>query len=233
MINVCIVEDEKQSAEKLEELIYRYGLEHDCGFAVTVFDRAERLSDDVVKKFDILFMDIELGSEDGMSASKRIRVRNKDVVIIFVTNVARMAVDGYKIGVLDYIVKPVEKYPLFSALERALIRIARKTDVCVLVDTQGGDVCLRSREITYVEVFGHYLVYHVGRERIKEWAPLNKAESLLSPCGFVRCNKSYLVNLRYVTAADSEFATVAGVKLKIGRTYFKRFLYELNAYLGK
>ena len=65
-------------------------------------------------RFDVILLDIEMKYLDGMDTAARIRKLDEDVLIIFITNLARFAVRGYEVDALDFVVKPVS-YPAFSA----------------------------------------------------------------------------------------------------------------------
>lgn len=74
-------------------------------------------------RYDIVFMDIQLPDMDGMTASRRLRALDRDVILIFVTNMANYAVSGYEVDALDFIVKPVSYFPFTVKPERALGRL--------------------------------------------------------------------------------------------------------------
>lgn len=231
MINVGIIEDEIKAATHLKELIELFGKEKEISFAVTVFGSAEQY-EARAGKFDVLFIDIELPGANGMDTARRIRTGDENVIIVFVTNISRMAIEGYGVGAIDYILKPATKAALFSAMSSVMRALDRKRDVRIIVNTPTGETYLSASEIVYVEVFGHSLVYHTGSGDVTEWAALSKPEKVLSGYGFVRCNKSYLVNLRYVTGVSGDEVTVAGVRLKIGKMKSKGFLDVLNKYMN-
>ena len=222
MINVGIIEDDELAAARLAEMLELYGSEKNVALSLNRFVGAESVIGNHAGNFDVLFIDIELSGIDGMSAAKEIRKSDEKVVIVFVTNVARLAVEGYSVGALDYIVKPVNKTRLFSAMNSVMKKLERLRSVKISVSTAGGAVFL-----------GHCLVYHTGTEKITEWAPLSRAEKILSDYGFERCGKSHLVNLRYVTGINGDEVTVAGDTIKIGRSKSKSFLAALNDYINR
>ncbi len=232
MINVSVIEDEGEASAALCKLIEEYGAERNQTFAVTVYGSADKFLSACRGGCDIIFADIEMPGTDGMTAMEQVRLRDGNAVIIFVTGIARLAAQGYAIGALDYIIKPVTAAQLRVALDNALRVLARRRRVRVCVNTSDGEVYLNSSEITYIEVFGHFLVYHTGGDDVTEWATLGKPERLLSDCGFARCSKSYLVNLKYVDGVSGDEVSVAGNRLKIGRTRYKAFMSALNEYLG-
>lgn len=232
MLNIGIVEDNKEIAAELQRAITDYGREKACAFAFSTFYSSEDMLDSK-KNFDVLFLDIELPGIDGMSAAQKIRETDKDVIIIFVTNVQRLVVKGYSVGAFDYLIKPINIKLLNMALDRTLTALSRRRTIKIQVNTSTGVVFLDSSEIAYVEVLGHNLIYHTGTGEVSEWASLNKPETTFKDGDFVRCNKCYLVNLKYVDGIDGKFVVVAGDKLKISQSKYKTFMDALNKYLSK
>lgn len=60
-------------------------------------------------KYDIVFLDIEMNKVSGIELSNKIREKNKIVDIVFVTGIFKYALHGYKVGALQYLIKPVKK----------------------------------------------------------------------------------------------------------------------------
>ena len=232
MINVTVIEDEKQTADAIISLIEKYGKVRGQAFLVSYYANADEFLRTYRGGCDIFFSDIEMPGTDGITAMTRLRGQDSDAIIIFLTAIARLAVQGYAVSPIDYILKPVEEVPLFSALDNAVRILDRRRCVRVCVHTSDGEVYINSSEITYIEVFGHFLVYHTGSENVTEWATLGKPEKVLTGCGFVRCSKSFLVNLKYVEDVSDGEVCVAGDRLKIGKTRYKSFMSALNEYLG-
>ncbi len=63
-------------------------------------------------------MDIQMNYMDGMQTAQWIRERDKTVIIIFITNLAQFALEGYKVDALDYILKPVQYLPFSRRCRR-------------------------------------------------------------------------------------------------------------------
>ena len=144
MINVGIIEDDELAAARLAEMLELYGREKNAALSLNRFVGAESVIGNHSGNFDVLFIDIELSGIDGISAAKEIRKSDEKVIIVFVTNVARFAVEGYSVGALDYIVKPVNKTRLFSAMNSVMKKLERLRSVKIAVSTAGGAVFLDS-----------------------------------------------------------------------------------------
>lgn len=233
MIKVCIVEDDSAEQERLRKFLKLYGEANGCEFVISAYTQAEPFIENYSCDFDIIFFDIELPGTDGMSAAKKIRERDDRVVLIFVTNVARLAIDGYSVQALDYIIKPIEKYPFFATMDRARRKISEYRNAVIDVHTATGTVLLKSEEILYIEAFGHKLVYHTEGNDIFEWAALSKPEKIFEGKGFARCHKCYLVNLRYVKNFTGSEVTVGNRVLKVSYNRAKEFSRILNEYFCK
>lgn len=231
VINVCIVEDQTEEAKRLEEHLTLFGEQANAEFAVSRYDSGEAmLGQYAPRKFDIVFLDIMLPGMTGMEIARELRRRDERDIIIFVTNEQSLAVEGYAVDALDYIVKPVKKYAFFATMERVLRHLGRSASIHIKVDTAEGPRFLDAAEITYVEVFNHTLVYHTGTQEFQEWASLKKAEEMLGQYGFERCNSNHLVNLRFVKAVMGEELIVAGKRVKLTRSRRQAFLRRLNEF---
>ena len=112
MIAVAIVEDEESASKQLTEYINRYGKEQGEQFQVSLFSNVGSFLEPY-KKVDIVFMDIIMPGLNGMDGARQMREIDPETKIVFVTNMAQYAVQGYEVDALDFVVKPVN-YKDFS-----------------------------------------------------------------------------------------------------------------------
>ena len=125
MINIAIIEDNAADANLLRSYIDRYFAETDKSYKVEVFSDGFNFLSNYSGKCNIAFFDIEMPHIDGMQVARRLRAVDSEVSIIFVTNMAKYAINGYEVSALDFIIKPVE-YFLFHAKMDKAVRIQRK-----------------------------------------------------------------------------------------------------------
>ena len=119
MIRIALVEDEAEVRAQLQGYVQRHTRQYGTEFAVTEFADGMELLDDYRPVYDILFLDVEMKHLDGMETARRVRELDKDVIIVFITNMAQYAIGGYAVGALDYVLKPVP-YFAFSPPRTAL-----------------------------------------------------------------------------------------------------------------
>ena len=232
MLRCAIVEDSPRELEHLKECLARYSAERDIPLETTVFGDAASFLEHYRADYDIVFMDIELPGINGMEAARRLREIDRQVILIFVTNMAQFAVKGYEVDALDYIIKPAQYGPLSIKLDRAAQRW-RAAAESVMVALPTGTQRLLLWEIYYIEVQGHKLTYHTEKGQLPGTGTLQDAEQRLHGKGFLRCNKCYLVNQKHIqTVTGSDVVLSNGEKLQISRLRKQDFREELARSMG-
>ena len=104
-IRAIIIEDEKPAIEELKYVLSKYNFLNIVDVAMT-----GNAGYELVKKLqpEVVFMDINMPIESGISVSKRIKEFNKDINIIFITAYEQYALEAFEIDALDYILKPFD-----------------------------------------------------------------------------------------------------------------------------
>ncbi len=177
-------------------------------------------------------MDIEMPGMDGMAAARKLRERDEDMCLIFVTKLFQYAIEGYSVRAMDFLVKPVTPEKLAPKLERALQTIDRRRRTRIAVQAGEMTKWLDTAEILYVEVMNHTLYYHMKEESFSAYGTIKESEQKLAPLGFARCSNSFLVNLRYVDAISGSEVLIGGDRLPIGRTKRREFLQRMAEFAG-
>lgn len=162
MIRVGLVDDDRGHTQLLRSYLTQYGQEADIRFQVAEFFDGLSFLEDYDGQLDIVFLDIEMPQMDGMTAAKLIRKRDSALAIVFITNIAQYAVQGYEVDAIDFMVKPVGYFNFARKLERALGYLRRRTQRTILLSSEDGVVRLSASDVWYVEKDRDHLVYHTG-----------------------------------------------------------------------
>lgn len=232
--SVAIVEDDIETQIRIKEMLFRFGKENHLPCQVDVYSNGMAFVSSFRSQYDVVFMDIEMPLLSGMEASKEIRKKDNDVLIVFVTNLAQFAVEGYAVQAFDFVLKPLN-YPNFSM---KLLRIVNelnhhKDTGSVLIKTREFTNRIRVSSITYLDVRDHYVLFHLhDGKTVEVRASLSYWEEKLLPYHFIRCNSYTLVNLRYVTDIKGDDIMVHDEVLHFSRNKRTDFLKALSQYIG-
>ena len=126
MIRIGIVDDEKQERDQLKQALARFGAENGTELNVQEFDCAAVYLAAQDRDFDILYLDIDMPQMSGMELAEKIRETDQDVILIFCTNLQQFALNGYSVGALGFIVKPIQWYSFHMYLTRALKALQKR-----------------------------------------------------------------------------------------------------------
>lgn len=234
MVKIAIVEDDSAAAKLLASYLDRFAREHDTAFEVSTYQDAVSFLDPYRPCFDVVFMDIELPHMNGMDAARRLRELDRQIVLVFVTNMAQYAVKGYEVDALDFIVKPVA-YPDFAfKMKRVLnaLKVSRERQIAIPLARKG--MCRVSvSKLLYVEVANHKLRYHFADQILESGGALSKVEHELRTWNFLRCNSCYLVNPQYIEWVRGYTVKVGDDELQISHPKRKEFIKGLTEWLAK
>ncbi len=233
MIQIAIVEDDKNYANSLKKYILRFEQEQNTRFSIEWFEDGEDIAIEYKGHYDIILMDIEMQFMDGMSAAKKIREVDEEVIIMFITNSPQYAMQGYAVDALDYILKPINYFAFSERLTRAISRIKNHEETYITLNYRGGVQKIKVSDLYYVEIQDHDLIYHTKDGNLVIRGTMREAEEALREESFFRCNKAFLVNLYYVDGFEEGDALVAGERLLVSRSKKKEFLDALNNYMNE
>lgn len=233
MINIAIVEDEASAAKILQSILDTYASENGVSFRITFFTDAVSFLTNYKKGYDIVFMDVELPMLNGMDAAFKLREFDKQIIIIFVTNMTQFAVRGYEVDALYYIVKPINYQNTAYKLKRALSILSANHGAEVTLRQANGLIRLSTQSLMYVEIISHKLVYHTETETHTAYGSLSEVENDLRSHHFFRCNSCYLVNAHYISSISGLMVKLLnGEQLKISHPKKKQFMMDIANWLG-
>lgn len=232
-MTIAIVDDELSEAITLKAMTEEaLALQRETA-DIRVFCDAEAFVRGYAGQTDLILLDIQMPGIDGMTCAERIRERDANVLLIFVTSMIQYAVQGYRVDAMDYIVKPVTPPLLEHALSRALRRLRRQAPHMLTVKAADGLRSLPVESILYAEAVNHRVVLHTETEAIPCAQTLLSLEETLLQNGFFRCHSAFVVSLSRVERVSGNDLFVAGKALPISKHRRKDFMQALSAQWGK
>ena len=193
----AIVDDNKLDIENVKNRVKEWGECKGIGTTFLEFDSAEAFlfSYEEVKNYDVLLLDIEMKDMDGVEMAKRIRKVDSDVVIIFITGYSDYILDGYDVGALNYLMKPLDTEKLFRVLDIAITKIDSNSK-SIYISTSEESCRIQLNSISYIDVDRNYIMIHADKiYRVKR--TLASIEEELDE-RFLRIGRSALINIEKV-----------------------------------
>ena len=138
-MRAAVCEDVLEEAQWLSDMIYKWYADKGIEGEVSIFEDAARFlfaREDY--SFDVLFLDIRMPGENGVSLAKHLRRIGDDMPIIFVTGEREYILEGYEVEALHYLIKPVQEKKIFECLERVYRNAAQQEAHVILT----GDMCV-------------------------------------------------------------------------------------------
>ena len=182
------------------------------------------------RKYDMVFLDIEMPGMNGFQTAKVLKERQPDITIIFLTSHTELAMEGYEVQAFRFLEKPVKAEKLYAAL-RAYDEMARK-ERRIRITTDGMDRYLKCQDIFCIKSENVYLQLVTAGEEF--WIRRKKKEFLaeLPQDMFVEVHRSYIVNMRHVTGFDGKEIVMAdGKRIPVSRANRELFKQEMMQYM--
>ena len=200
-MRIAICEDEKVVLDFESSLVSQWAAGACCPLQLDTYVSAEQFLFESEDKapYDVLIFDIQMKNMNGMELAKKLRGRGCDAVIIFITGVPDYAIEGYEVGAVRYILKPVKAEVLNGLLDSVCAERQKKSEDYFVLG-QGADIeKISFDKIIYIEANGHY-VHLKGTDLEREWkAGFSDTAGAFEGRGFFCLRRGLLVNLKHVS----------------------------------
>lgn len=226
MFNFVVCDDNSaildRICEMLESIFVKHDIEATIGFKTN--DAAKILSYIENNSVNVFILDIELNSNmSGMDLAKRLREKNKSAYIIFLTGHLEYMLVAYKVKTFDFLPKPIT----FERLEETILRLIddASNSPKKYIRLGNKNTIIDQDNVYYIQKDGMKLIFHTESRAYEIYSSFNKIQSCL-PGNFVRCHKSYIVNIDKVTDINPSNTIIFDEKKScyIGPKYKNNFL---------
>ena len=232
MLLVSIIDPSKEDVTHLSALIERYFRRSGTAYVQRVYQSGMEFVRSA-ENSDIVFLETNLEKLDGLETARIIRKLGNEAQLIFIARGAEMAIHGYSVDALDYLLKPVEPAAVERALDKAVHRLSSRSCAYLALKLPNGTASISTNDITYVEVFDHNLVYHTTGGDYTVRGRLGDVYEQLDHDYFLACNRSFIVNLRYVTEICTDHVILNGTKISVSKSHRKEIQSRFSAFMDK
>ena len=180
--------------------------------------------------YEILITDIDMGELNGIELAEHINKINPFCIIIFLSNYIHYATKVYDVNHIYFVLKTEANVRLPKAIDKAMSIYHKQKSSYLTISYQNVNYLIPHGDISYIESLGRYLYIHTNKEVYKSIKTLKTVADELSSV-FVRCHKSFIVNLDYVfSVTRSNCILKTKENIPISTTYSKSFLSSYRKY---
>lgn len=197
MYRFAICDDNEADLALVHSLVEEWALATGNGADIEDYSSAEHFlfAYEEKRDVDVLLLDIEMEGMSGMELARKIRQKDRQIQLIFITGYMEYFSDGYDVEALHYLLKPVNREKFMQVMERAKQRLKTREKMLNLI-LPSEIVRIPLYEIRYLEVQRNYVTIH-AKENYSVKRTLNDLEKELDE-SFFRTGRSFIVNLRYI-----------------------------------
>lgn len=213
MMQIALCDDNIDELSNMVRLIDLYRTEKNFSCQYAVFANGFELISALEKgkRFNIYCLDIIMPAFSGIDVAKEIRDFDKIAPIIFFTSSTEFALESYSVKAINYILKPVSKEKIFNTFDEMLEQIKmQQEENAIVVKSNGGIQKMLVSNLTFVEVIGRTVLYHLRSGKVIECSDSfsTVCTNLLKYRCFIKPHRSYLVNMQYVDTIESHQVTL-------------------------
>lgn len=202
MIKVVICDDDFTVLNEIGTLLDKYRAGQEQEITCTAFHSPVELLTEIEKGLrpDILFLDVIMPGEDGISVAKEVRQYDSSVKIIFLTSSTDYAVESYTVQAYFYQIKPIREDSFFRLMDSAVADCETARKCSLILRCKSGITKIRLTKLEYCEIIGRTLLFHMADGTVLESSgSLDElCEKLAGHHNFLRVHRSFLVNMEYI-----------------------------------
>lgn len=226
MISIAICDDESDMLKELEVKLYDFFEARHMEINLFKFSECTSLLECSIC-FDIIFLDIEMKKPeepDGMETARRLRSRDYNGYIIFITVLEEMVFSAFEVQAFDYLVKPLKHENFNRTMTRLLTGIRNNQEASLLIQNGNEHTIIPFSDIIFCEVINRKVFLHLKNNQvISYYEKLENLERKLDG-RFYRCHRSYLLNLNYLISYKQGLAYMkTGESIPVSRLRSEEF----------
>lgn len=234
-MRIAIVDDTASEREALRKRVAGQAARLSLDAAILDYASGPAFLADAGKEhFDLVFLDIYMGSENGVDTAEELRRFDKDCLLVFTTVSRDHALDGFRVRALHYLVKPYKESDLAALFDEIAGRFPIM-DRYIELNAAGGAVRLRFHDILYAEHYQHQVyIYCTDGGQTAARLTFRELTASLADGRFFLCSRGVLVNMEHAEDFDGmDFILKNGKRIPVSRSLARAARTAFGDYLFK
>ncbi|HHD2717070.1 LytTR family DNA-binding domain-containing protein [Clostridium perfringens] len=231
MLSIAICDDEKIPRIILKEMLKNICNKNNIDAIIDEFSSGIELLNIYkrnTKKYSIVFCDIIMKEMNGIELLRKLGELDVFIQAILITGSEEYVFQGYDVGALNYLMKPVSYEKLEKELFRAIKNLNFTSPSRYAININGKTNFIDLSEVLFFEVNNKTITANLEKDSIDFNMKIAKLEEELRSRNFLRCHRSYLVNISHIDSIlQNKIILKNSVEIPVGRVYKK----ELKTFL--
>ena len=231
MIRIAVCDDEKECTFLIRDYLQsinrndlEYYLFNDMHSLIYEYEKGN--------VFDIVFLDIEMDSINGVDGARKIMEYTNKSLIIFTTSFQQYVKEAFYLNAFQYMFKPIEFDDFSYELDRAIDAVKMRNTRYV-INYNYEIVSLECSDILYIEIRHRHLVAKTKNKEYIFNGTIKEEEQKLMGYGFAKTEQSCIVNLSHVKRFDKTTVEMDNGDIKyLSKRLYKSFIGAYNMYLS-
>jgi DNA-binding LytR/AlgR family response regulator len=229
-----IVDDEMPARELLKEYVAKIPNLDLIGVCSNAIDAKLVLAQNNV---DILFLDVQMPDLTGIELLKILPTARPSIILT--TAYEQHAIDGYQLGITDYLLKPIPFERFFQAVIKAISEKTTTPELHmttehavvnehIFLKTGSKIVRVPFQDLFYIEGFREYIKVHTSVHRHIVYQSLSKVLEALPADIFVRVHRSFIINVSKIESIDNNLIKIGNEEIPISKSQRESFMTFIN-----
>lgn len=228
-MRIAVCDDEQIYRIELKTILDKLLVNVD--YDIDTFDDGKDLIASFIREpFDLVFLDIEMPSVDGITLARKLRSLSDKVFIVFLTGHIEYALEGYEVNALRYLTKPVDIEKLKEVMRFVQEKMGSARQIIERED--GEELLIDINDVIYMESMNQNVrIVTVKGEHVIRYN-LSDFEEQLKNDSFFRIHRGYLISLSKVKKLSKNDVIMEGdITLPVSRSNVKALKDALYAYV--
>lgn len=197
-MKIAICEDLASDSAILCAYINNYCRQNCYDSQIVTFETGDALLDAFSPgAFDLVFLDMIMPGLSGAVVAQKIRETDRDCSLVFITTSKDYMAEGFSVQAKGYVIKPLEQEKMDDVMH-ALRHDFEQGSRLIEIPMSGESIMVSIADLFYAEVYDKFAMLHMKRGKLTTRLPLDELEARLGGTPFLRCHRSYIINMNYV-----------------------------------
>ncbi len=230
MFHIAIVDDEKYTCDRLSSIIHKTLFNSTLDYRISMFMSVKDFLENKDDEFELVFLDIIIGEENGVAVSKAMYERGLKSIVVFVTSFDDYMRDAFGLNVYGYVMKEEADEQIPKIIHRVLNDVNKKCYILLKGDM--GSITYCYKDIMYFMIENRKCYIQTMKEQSRVYTTTLKGIKLNLNDQFLQPNAKYIVNAQYIKLIKKGSIVMNNGKcIYISRGKYKNFIGQYKKFL--